>query len=73
MKELDLILERYLEEAYPQATPAEQEAFMRLIERSELELVAWLIYGQPCPDPELASVLASLRKCGLSSNLDARA
>lgn len=70
-KELDLLLERYLEEVYPTATPAEKEAFARLIECSESELVAWLIYGQPCPDPALGVVLASLR-CGLNLSLNAR-
>lgn len=62
MKELDIMLERYLERAYPMADQAEQAAFARLLEAPDLELWAWLTCRRPCPDPELAAVVAALRK-----------
>lgn len=63
MKELDLILERYLERGYPQADRVEQAAFARLLEASDPELVTWLVYSRPCPDPELAAIVAAVRAC----------
>ncbi len=64
MKELDILLERYLEQGYLRADWAERSAFARLLAASDPELAAWLIYGRPCPDPQLAKIIAILRRCG---------
>ncbi len=64
MKELDVILERYLELGYPQADLAEQAAFARLLAASDPELLAWLVYGRPCPDPGLRGIVAAVRARG---------
>ena len=42
MKELDLLLERYLAERYPCAEAAEQGAFRELLEMQDPELFAFV-------------------------------
>lgn len=60
MKELDVLLERYLERGHPFADPAAQAAFARLLQASDAELIDWLILRRPCPDPELAELVARI-------------
>ena len=61
MRELDVLLVRYLEEVYPGAGPREQAAFRDLLNRQDPELHA-LLLGRLAPeDDALARVLESLR------------
>jgi antitoxin CptB len=64
MRELDFLLQRYLERHYLQAPPAEQRSFEALLERQDPELIA-LVMGRELPsDPELARVVAKLTDPG---------
>ncbi|HEX5313839.1 MAG TPA: succinate dehydrogenase assembly factor 2 [Gammaproteobacteria bacterium] len=49
LRELDLMLERYLESGYPQADAEERQAFARLLECADPDLVAWLLGQTPAP------------------------
>lgn len=60
MRELDVLLERYLTQRFPHAKAAEQQAFGRLLTLEDPLLAGWLIYGHPCPDAELQSLLTSI-------------
>lgn len=57
MRELDVLLERYLAERWPAAGAAERQAFLALLELQDPELAACLLGRQP-PPPALAGVLA---------------
>jgi antitoxin CptB len=60
MRELDVLLERYLRGGYPCAPAAEQQAFEALLELSDPELFA-LVMGRQVPaDPHWAHVIAKL-------------
>jgi len=48
MKELDVLLTRYLEQSYEQAPIAEQQTFQALLELPDMELYAYLV-GQKTP------------------------
>jgi antitoxin CptB len=62
MRELDVLLMRYLERDWPLAGPAEQAAFADLLEWQDPEINALLV-GRLAPDNEaLASVLECLRR-----------
>jgi antitoxin CptB len=62
MRELDVVLMRYLEREWPAAGPAEGLAFRALLERPDPEISA-LLLGRMEPENEaLASVLESLRR-----------
>jgi antitoxin CptB len=55
MKELDILLSRYLDQRFCAAPPDEQEAFRRLLERPDPEIYAYCL-GAERP-PELLAVI----------------
>jgi antitoxin CptB len=61
MKELDVLLSRYLEHDYPRATTQEREAFARLLDLQDPELFGYLLGGVPAPDDALCHVIARIR------------
>jgi antitoxin CptB len=62
MRELDVLLLRYLERDWPAAGPAERAAFRDLLERQDPEVNA-LLLGRLEPEEEaLARVLECLRR-----------
>ena len=64
MRELDVLLERYLEERYPSAPASEQAAFETLLELPDPELFAYLM-GRAAPGrPEWVDVIAKLANVG---------
>lgn len=61
MKELDLLLERYLTQRYATATEDERAAFRRLLELPDPELFACLIGRERPADEGLAHVAEIIR------------
>ena len=61
MKELDVILSRYLEQEYPDASAVEQERFRRLLEIPDPDLYSLLLGRSTVDDPELAEFIGELR------------
>jgi antitoxin CptB len=57
MRELDVVLERYLQHRYAQAPPAERAAFERLLELQDPDLFGFLLRRVRPQDAELAHVL----------------
>ena len=64
MRELDVILQRYLESRYPEASTAEQRAFESLIELQDPQLLAYVLGSDAPTDPELTNVIARLVDTG---------
>ena len=60
MKELDLVLVRYLEHRWSHSTADEKAAFERFLDLPDPELAAYLL-GHETPPPELAGLVARLR------------
>ncbi len=58
MKELDLLLERFLEERYDESPPGRQQAFERLLDLPDPVLAELLL--RPCPGPADAEDLAEV-------------
>jgi antitoxin CptB len=61
MRELDVLLERYLKERYPSAPAAEQQAFVAMLEAPDPQLFAYVVQREVPDDPEWAHVIAKLR------------
>jgi antitoxin CptB len=61
MKELDLVLVRYLEQEYPAASPADRAAFARILELQDPELFGYLVGRDSPTDAGLRHVLARIR------------
>jgi antitoxin CptB len=60
MRELDILLERYLRERYPCAPAAEQQAFEALLDLPDPELLAFVMRRQVPTDPHWAHVISKL-------------
>jgi len=60
MKELDLLLVRWLDTRYAAADLAQRAAFERLLESQDPELVGWLLKREPAGDPGIAALVDEL-------------
>jgi len=60
LRELDVLLERYLRERYPCAPAAEQHAFEALLDLPDPELLDCVMRRQAPADPHWAHVIAKL-------------
>ena len=60
MKELDLLLRRYVDDRWPAAPSAERAAFEKLLELPDPELAAYLL-GHEIPPPALLALVDRLR------------
>jgi antitoxin CptB len=61
MKELDLVLTRYLECCYPTAPEAEREAFRQVLEMQDPEILAYLTGRAADPGGALGHVVEKIR------------
>ena len=57
MKELDLLLERWLADRYPNACPESRAAFERLLEAQDAELAGWLLGRERPADAAVAELV----------------
>ena len=62
MRELDVVLTRYLERDWPAAGAADRAAFQALLERQDPEINTLLLGGAEPQDEVLARVLECLRR-----------
>jgi antitoxin CptB len=63
MRELDVVLERWLLERYPTAPMDERRAFRSLLEAQDPQLVAWL-FGRERPGDEAVAALVDELSAG---------
>lgn len=61
MKELDVLLERFLVETYDGLAESAQAAFLRLMQMEDPDLMAVLLGKQQAPDAECAEIVELLR------------
>lgn len=59
--ELDVVLKDFLDRRYSNLTPAEQEAFEKLLTTSDETLLAYVQGKQNPPEKELMQIIAKLR------------
>ena len=62
MKELDVVMSRYLDQHYASAPSADQERFKALLEMPDPDLYDLLLGRSTTPDAELARFIRLLRK-----------
>ena len=61
MKELDLLLGRYVRERWAEASGAERALFETVLELPDPELAAYLVAGTPVEQPALQAFIDRLR------------
>ena len=57
MKELDVLLTRYVDEQYGQSTPAQKAAFHELLDTVDPVIYSYFIGRQPAPTDALSSLI----------------
>lgn len=62
MKELDVLLERWLGREGGGASAEELARFEGLLDLQDPELARYLLAGEPHPDPALALLIARIRR-----------
>jgi antitoxin CptB len=62
MRELDLVLEAFLESHYDRLTPEAQAGFERLLAQSNEDLVDWLVGATEPANEALARIAAQIRE-----------
>jgi succinate dehydrogenase flavin-adding protein (antitoxin of CptAB toxin-antitoxin module) len=62
MKELDVLLTRFLDRDYASASSAERAAFVALLEWQDPDLARYLLAGERHTEPATAAVIERLRK-----------
>mgnify|MGYP006422369165 CR=1 FL=1 len=62
MKELDVLLSRYLDAVYPQADAADQRGFERLLGYQDPEVYAFLTGRAQVEDAEIDRVVQRIRR-----------
>ena len=60
MRELDVLLARYLEHVYPAASLPHREAFEALLELQDPTILAYVVGRERPGDPNLADVIKQL-------------
>ncbi|MGH8495037.1 MAG: succinate dehydrogenase assembly factor 2 [Gammaproteobacteria bacterium] len=60
MRELDVLLERYMDRRYAEAGPDERAAFQELLELPDPVLIDYLMGRLAPPEPERADVVARI-------------
>jgi succinate dehydrogenase flavin-adding protein (antitoxin of CptAB toxin-antitoxin module) len=61
MKELDLLLTRYLRESWPSASAAERLAFEAFLELPDPQIAAYLVGSEPAQDSVVQQLIGELR------------
>jgi antitoxin CptB len=60
MRELDVLLTRYVDQEYRTAAPEQQDAFRRLLEMQDPVIHAYFLGRETPPDAVLASLIARI-------------
>ena len=71
LKELDVLLERYVEAALPGAGSSERAVLQRLLDLPDPQLAGYLLAGVEPDDAPLASLAARIRRAGGADSLGA--
>ena len=66
MKELDQLLERWLDRGYPEASERERGVFLRLLDSEDDRLWRWFLGYEAPPDAELAALVQHPRPAALT-------
>ena len=61
MRELDQLLERWLDREWRQSPTAQREVFLRLLDCEDDRLWRWFLGHEVCPDVEIAALVDRIR------------
>ena len=61
MREMDILMTRFLERGYSQMDNAGQQAFDRLLDAPDQDILEWICNDTLPDDPELAQLIVRMR------------
>jgi antitoxin CptB len=61
IRELDLLLDGFLEDGYDALSPADRDSFERLLDCRNEDLMDWLVEGGLPQDEQLAGIVSRIR------------
>ena len=61
MKELDLLMQKYLDKHYPAAPEADQQAFQAILQMPDPDLYDLILQRTESADPDITRVITRLR------------
>ena len=67
MLELDLILQPFVEHAYPYLDVADQQRYQQLLEEQDQDLFAWFLKRQDPDDADLLRIVNIIREHSIST------
>ena len=62
IKEMDVLLERFLTRSYPSLTAGEQGLFEKLLEEADLDLYGWIMEQAEPGNPDYLPLVEGLRR-----------
>ena len=62
IREMDLLLQHFLDTVYPTLSDHERRVFARLLDESDHDLLDWITGRWPVPVPDYASLISQLRQ-----------
>jgi antitoxin CptB len=62
MLELDVLLNRFIDEAYAELDSSEQDDFDQLLEQTDVDLYAWFTGRENSGDQKLAALVDRIRR-----------
>ena len=65
MKELDVLLQRYVRSCLPEASADERQLLARLLELPDPLLADYLFGHAAAPEPQLAGLVATIQRAGV--------
>ena len=65
MREMALLLERFLAIGYPQLDAAARRRFDELLDRPDQDIYAWIAGQAPAPSDELRRLVSVIRACAV--------
>ena len=60
MLELDIVLERFVKQRYPQLSEQDQQVYRRLLDCEDQQLFDWFLKKKPVDDKELAVMVGQI-------------
>lgn len=63
MKELDVLLERFLKQRYSELNPRQKDSFEQFLSLQDPELVAYLLKGVSADNKETRDVVQQILSC----------
>lgn len=61
MLELDVLLGKFLEQAYPSLSPEEKKSFENLLDSQDTDLIAWLLGYEKPHQKEMVKIVERIR------------